>query len=90
MSRKSSGRELVDRGDPLNARVVDEYVTVEAQALQRRGVGEVGDPGPATDLVGHLLGRVAVAIGDHDRVAVRRGPAGDGRPDAAGSSGDQD
>ena len=82
-------RELVDRGDVLQAGVVDQDVDVEVQGVDRVEVGQVdGHRGAA-----HLLGGGGRGVGvpvDHDDRAPRLGqPGRAGAPDARRPAGDE-
>ena len=81
-------RELVHRGDVLQARTVHQDVGLPGQ---RRGV-EVGRQvhldGPPADAVGHRGRGTAVEVGDHHGGPVRGQPGGAGLADAAGPAGD--
>ena len=54
------GRELLDGRNVLQARVVDDYISIHLEAVERPEVGEVGLQRLTTDAVGDLSGGVTV------------------------------
>ena len=87
------GVEVLHRRHVLHAGVVDQDVGLhggaQAELLDRRTVGEVGDQVVAAELGGDLLGAGLVAVEHDDPRAVRGEPRGDGPADAAGAAGDE-
>ena len=79
MNAEPLGVEVLDRRHVLDAGVVDEdvgvHVGAQAERVDRRTVGEVGDQVVAADVGGDLLGAGLVAVQHEDVRAVRGEPA---------------
>ena len=86
--REAVRRELLDRRDVLDARVVDQDVRLEPEVGERLGEAEVEDPGLAGDLLGDRLGPGGVAVAHHDLRARFGEMAGHGRAYPARTAGD--
>ena len=73
------GLELVQRGDLLDAGVVDEDVAVEAKVLEGAGIEQVHGPRAPAEVRSELLGTVPVEVSDDDvGSALGQGPGGGG------------
>src|SRR5919202_1837558 len=72
--REPFRRELLDRRDVLQPRVVHDDVGLDLQSVEHRVVGEVRLDGPPAELLGHLPGGIPVEIHNRNLGAGRRQP----------------
>ena len=76
-------REVGDRADMLDSRVVDQDVGLQLQLLQRADVGKVYRPGLSADLLRDVLGADVIEVRDGHDGPTRGKLAGACRADAA-------
>ena len=81
-------RELVHRGDVLQARAVHQHVGLVRQRRRVEVGSQVHDGGLPSDPFGHSGRGVGVEVGDDHGGAVRGQPGGAGLADTAGPAGD--